>query len=623
VHVGNWGIFGSMPSTTVPFAFAPSAEWPAGSGVEHLFISGLWVGAEKNGIPAVSTAAIEFELWPTEDPIDVIYRSFEGDMGGSRWPSSDADDDGDGQVDEDWLDGHDNDGDGLVDEDFAAISDQMFSCWFTDDQRTPPDTLYPQHEPLPILVRQESYQWTEDRFDDFVGIRYNITNIGTGVLEDVYLGFLADCDIGSRDQFGYWEDDAVCSWFGMVDTELGTVPVRMAYAYDTYGDGTLTTSHLGVVMLEHTVDSLGIDAPRSTRITSLRIFRGDEPYENGGDPVNDFQRYELLSSEVIDRRAAGGDYRVLIGTGPFTSIEPGETIEIHFALAAGDGLEGLIANAAMAQRLFEGTWFDIDGDPTTGAGGKETQVHWFIGAPSVTLNVLDIKPGSCPNPFNAKLFDFLDDGKENKGGVLPVAILGTDDFDVSEIDVSTVLLEGVAPLSEGICYEDVSRPVTNGSECECTSEGPDGHTDLTLKFSSLEIAEALLAGGIGVTGEKRQLTVSGELFDGTAFEAADCVTFVGKGQEREKRGEGPRLLAAAPNPFNPTTRMSYYLPDRGHVMLSVYDVSGRLVSVLDEGMRSAGEHTVEWHAGRIASGVYFYRLEAGDFTVTRKVVLLR
>jgi hypothetical protein len=251
VHVGNWGIFGSMPGTGVPFAFAPSAEWPAGSGVEHLFISGLWVGAKKNDIPAVSTAAFEFELRPTDDPIDVIYRSFEGDAGGIRWPSGDADDDGDGDVDEDWLDGRDNDGDGLIDEDFAAISDQMFSCWFTDDQTIVADSLYAQHEPLPILVRQESYQWKANRFDDFVGIRYNITNIGTEVLEDLYLGFLADCDIGSREQFGYWEDDAAGNWFGDVDTEFGTVSVRMAYAYDTEGDGTLTTSHLGVVMLRH------------------------------------------------------------------------------------------------------------------------------------------------------------------------------------------------------------------------------------------------------------------------------------------------------------------------------------------------------------------------------------
>jgi hypothetical protein len=326
---------------------------------------------------------------------------------------------------------------------------------------------------------------------------------------------------------------------------------------------------------------------------------------------------------LIDRGSEGGDYRVLIGTGPFPSVGPGETIEIHIALAAGDGLEGLIDNAAMAQRLFEGTWFDIDGDPATGVDGKETQVHWLIEAPSVTLNVLDIKPCSCPNPFNVKLFDFLDDGKENKGGVLPVAILGTDDFDVSDVDVSTVLLEGVAPLLKGIGYEDVSRPVENGSECECTSEGPDGFADLTLKFSSLEIAEALLAGGAAAAGEVRQLTLSGELFDGTEFEASDCVTFVGKGQESEDRGERPRLRAAAPNPFNPMTRISYYLPYQRHVLLSVYDVSGRLVSVLDEGMRSAGEHVVEWNAGRIESGVYFYRLKAGDFAVTRKAVLLR
>ena len=134
MHVGNWGLFGSMPGGSLPFSFAPSAEWPAGSGVEYLFSAGLWVGALEGGIPAVSTAQYQMEFRPTHDPIDIMYRSSEGAPGGKRFPNPMADDDGDGAVDEDWLNGRDDDGDGLIDEDFAAISDQMFSCWYTDDQ---------------------------------------------------------------------------------------------------------------------------------------------------------------------------------------------------------------------------------------------------------------------------------------------------------------------------------------------------------------------------------------------------------------------------------------------------------------------------------------------------------
>jgi hypothetical protein len=121
MHVGNWGIFGSRPGSAEVFSESPSAQWPAGSGVEYLFVAGLWVGALKNGVPAVSTAAFEREFRPTQDPIDIIYRTAEGARGGKRLPSPDADDDKDGSVDEDWLNGHDDDLDGLIDEDFAAI----------------------------------------------------------------------------------------------------------------------------------------------------------------------------------------------------------------------------------------------------------------------------------------------------------------------------------------------------------------------------------------------------------------------------------------------------------------------------------------------------------------------
>ena len=83
-----------------------------------------------------------------------------------------------------------------------------------------------------------------------------------------------------------------------------------------------------------------------------------------------------------------------------------------------------------------------------------------------------------------------------------------------------------------------------------------------------------------------------------------------------------------PNPFNPTTNIRFNLPQAMHVMLSVYNVEGELVStILDQPMND-GWNEVSWSArdtrGRaISSGIYFYRLVAGDFVQTRKMVLLR
>lgn len=100
----------------------------------------------------------------------------------------------------------------------------------------------------------------------------------------------------------------------------------------------------------------------------------------------------------------------------------------------------------------------------------------------------------------------------------------------------------------------------------------------------------------------------------------------------EENGENParvyRLIGARPNPFNPTTNIMFELPEPGRVSLSIYDVSGRLVAVLASGHSEAGRFTCTWDGrdttGRPAgSGVYFARMEAGDFVGTSKLVLLK
>jgi hypothetical protein len=374
MHVGNWGNFGSWPGTANTFSEAPSAQWPAGSGVEYLFTSGLWVGAVKSGVPAVTTAAYQTEFRPTQEPEDIIYRSFEGAQGGNRLPSPDSDDDRDGFSDEDWLNGHDDDLDGLIDEDFAAISKQMFSCWYTDDQPVAL-RIFPQHNPLNLHVRQESYQWEENRFDDFVGIEFTITNIGTDILEELYIGFFADCDAGPRDRETYWDDDATGRVFiPFTCTDLGPVQIDIAYTYDADGDEGQTLGYFGVMFLGHTTDPTGENAPKRVGISTYANFSGQQAFEDGGDPTNDFERYELLSQQNIERDAIiPRDYRMLVSAGPFATLFPESTLTFQCCFVAGAGRDAL-ANAASAQLTFDGAWFNLDGNPNTGVAGRETGV---------------------------------------------------------------------------------------------------------------------------------------------------------------------------------------------------------------------------------------------------------
>lgn len=123
---------------------------------------------------------------------------------------------------------------------------------------------------------------------------------------------------------------------------------------------------------------------------------------------------------------------------------------------------------------------------------------------------VDIKPRSCPNPLNVK-----------SKGVLPVAILGTEDFDV--LDIASALLEGVAPVD--LAYEDVSTPF-HGELCDCHEAGPDGYLDLVLHFDTQEIVSAL---GPVTNGDVLLLMLEGEDVNGFPIMGSDCVRIVEKG----------------------------------------------------------------------------------------------
>ena len=144
---------------------------------------------------------------------------------------------------------------------------------------------------------------------------------------------------------------------------------------------------------------------------------------------------------------------------------------------------------------------------------EETDTCEIVGG---TVSV-DIKPGSCPNPLNVK-----------SRGVLPVAVLGTKDFDVMSIDPATIRLTredipgvGVAPIRSSC--EDVGTPFS-GDFCECHELKSDGYMDLTLKFKTQELVTML---ALDIVGGQIQLTLTGTLKDGTAISGKDCIRVQG------------------------------------------------------------------------------------------------
>ena len=126
-------------------------------------------------------------------------------------------------------------------------------------------------------------------------------------------------------------------------------------------------------------------------------------------------------------------------------------------------------------------------------------------APQAQVVALDVKAGSCPNPINTM-----------SGGRISVAVLGSETFDVSTIDTSSLLLEGVPP--KAVHFEDVSTPY-EGNGHGCTTDGPDGYMDLQLKFKVQDILAAL--GNL----LPHELILTGTLMDGTEIKGQDWVIY--------------------------------------------------------------------------------------------------
>jgi hypothetical protein len=101
-------------------------------------------------------------------------------------------------------------------------------------------------------------------------------------------------------------------------------------------------------------------------------------------------------------------------------------------------------------------------------------------------------------------------------------------------------------------------------------------------------------------------------------EPRDLIDLTGMGLPEEYT-----LVQNYPNPFNPDTDITFALPEAGRVELVVYNIGGQQVATLVDGWLDAGVYTRTWNGSDVASGVYFYRLHAGDYAQSRKMVLLK
>jgi hypothetical protein len=83
------------------------------------------------------------------------------------------------------------------------------------------------------------------------------------------------------------------------------------------------------------------------------------------------------------------------------------------------------------------------------------------------------------------------------------------------------------------------------------------------------------------------------------------------------------LLQNCPNPFNPSTKIKFSVPQLSQIQIKVYDMLGKEIETLVNEEKAAGSYEMAWYADGLPSGVYFYRLQAGDFVETKKMILMK
>lgn len=358
--IANNGTFGTLGSS-IPDPFTgesiPSCIFPKNSDLVYLWVAAIWIGAVVGRDTLVSTGSEDFyvseEFFPEEEPFgDFTYKSID--------PNSQ-----------------------FYDED--AYSEQDIICEYMDTLTNPTyinndNTDNRPHVPLGIKVSQKSMAWSFSYADDFILFDYQVENIGSKNLKDVYIGIYADGDVWhtSRNSPAGWNDDIVGFYqthpapegHGFLDT------INIAYHADNDGDPEngawnekSVRSAVGVRVvrtpsreLKYSYNWWIINYPDPSRdFGPRRIGTPDDPYRNFGvrmgTPLGDKNKYYMLKHEEFDydllytaidhsrtgwapppanadSLAKGYDCRYLLSFGPF-NISPGQKLPVSFAWVGG------------------------------------------------------------------------------------------------------------------------------------------------------------------------------------------------------------------------------------------------------------------------------------------------
>jgi len=342
----------------------PSGEYPIFSNVEHLFLGGIWIGAETvEGERLVSTGAQDASTLSAGEETREFNDLTEAEFQVQVWSNRQNDDNYSPK----------------------AISTQHIEVAF-DDFRADVTN----HTPIGLQVILRALAWSDPFADDFVILDYSIINVSGTELSNLYIGMWNDTTVGNTDQNNPYDPQAPVGWNYYDDMNGGWGPpdwvpenyavdgddkIWMMWERDDDGDEGLATSWYGTRLLgasRQVTPAEGV-APVSYNAWAFRnVPARDDWYTNPDDP--DVQlpgKYQIMSNgaftvgetQEMDYTTAS-DWMGLLSTGPFPTLAPNDTLRVTFAVVAGVDSLALLGNSKVAQKAYDDGFTIVAGPPS-------------------------------------------------------------------------------------------------------------------------------------------------------------------------------------------------------------------------------------------------------------------
>lgn len=318
-----------------------------------------------------------------------------------------------------------------------------------------------------------------------------------------------------------------------------------------------------------------------------KIFRSIDNGENWMEVY-----FDQTFTAFIDALAINSDDHIFAGyLGVIRSTDNGNNwTEVGFSMS-----KPLVNDFAINPNghIFAGTSEERGVFRSTDNGDNWTEIN--VGLPSTSVFALAINSNGhiFAGTIDGDVFRSTDNGEN-----------WTETGSISAFPVEVLVINSDGHIFAGTGGTGVYRSIDNGDNW---IQIVDGLTDFDWIVDSFAIDST----GIIFAGTSQ----------GGVFRSVETTTSVS-----EIAGEIPTSFTLEqnyPNPFNPTTTIKFSLPQWGQVTLKVYDVAGRKVTTLLDGELSAGEHGVTFEGKDLSSGVYFYRLQSGQFVQTQKLLLVK